>query len=168
MFRASSLEAAKPEHIPFQFPTCDPLRHRFHAPSNPPVSAFTAPPRSSLPPGRPGAGELVDLREQQASTGAPLRGLLGKGPGSEPCFPAPYPGVHLPARRRPATFITNLAEAWKYSRTYVRRLIHLPPISQLHRASVFTSHPPPETCQAPPLWSLSPRDAALPQSKASS
>lgn len=94
MFRASSLEAAKPEHIPFQFPTCDPLRHRFHAPSNPPVSETHLSVRSRL---RLGVRCLQGARELGSSwicgnsrppPGRHSAGFSGKGlaqnPASQP------------------------------------------------------------------------------------
>lgn len=146
MFRASSLETAKPEHIPFQFPFWDPLRQRFHAPSNPPVSAFTTPPRSSPPPGCPGSSGA----RGSAGTAGLHRGTTPRASRERAwlrtLLPSPYPWVHLTARHRPATFITNLAEAWKYSRTYVGALsaclsspnftgpVYSPPIHQQKHA----------------------------------
>ena len=169
MFQASSLEAAKPEHISFPFPNCDPLRQRLHAPSNPPVSAFTAPHRCPASPGRPWSSWICG--NSRPPPGRHSTGLSGKGLAQNPAS-QPLPSSPLHSAPQTSYVHHDSPRGLEVQQDIGRRLIHLPPISlpptQLHRASVFTSHPPPETCQAPPLWSLSPRDAALPQSKASS
>lgn len=169
MFRASSLEAAKPEHIPFQFPSWDPLRQRFHAPSNPPVSAFVHDSAlefaASRVPRELGSSWICG--NSRPPPGHHSAGFSGKGLAQNPASqPLPWGPPH--SAPQTSYVYHESCRSLEVQQDIRRCLIRLPPISQLHRASVFTSHPPAETCQAPPLWSLSPRDAALPQSKASS
>lgn len=173
MFRTSSPETAKPEHISFQFPNCDHLRLRFHAPANRPVSLSAAP---ASPGGHPhGAHELTALRvTPDFRQGVPPqlpRGPLEKGPCSAPASQSlPWDPPH--SMPETSYIYHEFPRGLEVQKDLHRPLTHLPPTfcPPTFTGPAVAHLPSPETCQAPPdtLWSLSPRDTASPQSEASS
>ena len=124
MFQASSLEAAKPEHISFPFPNCDPLRQRLHAPSNPPVSAFTAPHRCPASPGRPWSSWICG--NSRPPPGRHSTGLSGKGLAQNP---ASQPLPSSPPHSAQTSYVHHDSpRGLEVQQDIGRRLIHLPPI----------------------------------------